>query len=312
MSVYTTVSKDELDLFLDRYAIGALADHQGISAGITNTNYALTTKSGDFILTLFEQISSSEVGYILGLQHHLAGKEVRCASPVLDQGGLLFSELNNRPAAIVHRISGSICKTPSARQCGLIGAELALFHLAGKDYIPQRPNPRGIAWCNSMQEKLAPVLDEPDKQLLRNELGHLQSQALDKLPRGAIHADLFHDNVLFDIESIGGIIDFDYACEDILVLDLGVAINDWCISEDGSLETGKVDALLEAYHRIRPLQKREYEALPLVLRFAALRFWLSRLYDKTYPISGELTFVKNPDEFRSMLVLRQNQPFEFA
>ncbi|MFV2031206.1 MAG: homoserine kinase [Gammaproteobacteria bacterium] len=306
MSVYTPVSKVQLEAFLHRYAIGTLIEHRGISAGITNTNYAVTTASGDFILTLFEHIGGREVDYILGLQHHLAEKGVRCAAPEKDRKRCFSSDLNGRPAAIVRKVPGEVCKSPSIGQCAQIGAELARFHLAGRDYKARRSNPRGLVWWNSMPGRLGKFMGDADRRLLADEIHLYRKLPLASLPNGTLHADLFHDNVLFDGDSIGGIIDFDYACHDILVFDLGVAINDWCIRAGGELDQEKVDALTEAYHRIRPMHDQEREALPVMLRAAALRFWLSRLYDRTYPASGELTFVKDPGFFRNMLLSRRN------
>jgi homoserine kinase type II len=125
------------------------------------------------------------------------------------------------------------------------------------------------------------------------------------LPHGAIHADLFHDNVLFESsDSLGGILDFDYACTDSFVFDIAVLLNDWCIDSDGQLVESRVAEVLGAYQMQRRLEAIEIQALPLMLRLTALRFWLSRLYDKVFPLSGELTFIKSPDHFRNMHALR--------
>ena len=306
MSVYTSVNADQLEDFLRRYNIGKLICHQGISAGITNTNYAVETTAGDFILTLYEHQRKSALDYILGLQHHLADRDVACAAPVLDNEGLLYSTLNQRSAAIIGRIPGTICKTPAARHCELIGGELARFHLAGRDYAAKRNNPRGLDWYVAMAKKLDPVLNHSDRQLLHEEIDIYLQYPFTSLPQGAIHADLFHDNALFDSDRLGGIIDFDYACYGTLIYDLAVVMNNWCLLADGQLDSTSVESLLLAYHQVRPLENKEHDALPLMLRVGALRFWLSRLHDLKFPLPGELTFTKDPDEFRDMLVLRRD------
>jgi len=306
MSVYTTVNAEQLEDFLYRYNIGTLIHHAGISAGITNTNYTVETIGGAFILTLYEHHSESALDYILGLQHHLAGKAVACAAPVPDAGGLFYSTLNERPAAIIERVPGDVCKTPVARHCALIGAELARFHLAGSDYAERRNNPCGLDWHESMAKKLDTVMNYADRQLLHEEIEIYLQYPFSSLPQGAIHADLFHDNALFDGDRLAGIIDFDYACYGTLVYDLAISMNDWCLLPDGRLDELRVESLLQAYHRIRPLKRPEHAALPMMLRVAALRFWLSRLNDRSFPLRGKLTFSKNPDEFRDMLLLRRN------
>jgi homoserine kinase type II len=306
MSVYTLVNADQLEAFLCRYNIGSLICHQGISAGITNTNYQVETTAGEFILTLYEHHSNCALDYILGLQHHLADKQVACAAPVVDSEGFLYSPLNQRSAAMINRVPGTISKTPTALECALIGAELARFHLAGSDYGAKRNNPCGLDWYVLMAKKLDPILNDADRQLLHEEIETYLQYPFTSLPQGSIHADLFHDNALFDGNQLGGIIDFDYACYGTLIYDLAVIMNDWCLLDDGQLDPVRIDSLLQAYRQLRPLNEAEHNALPLMLRVGALRFWLSRLNDLNFPLSGELTFTKDPDEFRDMLVLRRD------
>jgi homoserine kinase type II len=308
MSVYTKVTTDELKAFLLRYSLGNLVSHAGIEAGVTNTNYWLETDTGAFVLTLYEHFDADSLHYALSLQHHLASNGVSCAAPVVDNQGLLFSQLNDRPAAIVCRVPGSVCRKPSADQCALIGAELARFHLAGRDFKLRRLNNRGLDWCLTTLEQLRFVLSDADLRLANSVIQSCQTSKLIDLPLGALHGDLFHDNALFDGDGLGGIVDFDYACHDYFVYDIAVTVNDWCIDADGVLEADKLQALLTAYGDNRPLLDCEHAALPLMLQLAALRFWLSRLYDKSFPREGELTFVKDPDEFRQMLLQRRAQP----
>ena len=305
MSVYTRISRDQLETFLSQYRIGTLLDYAGIVAGITNTNYALRTTTGEFVLTLYEHHCEAALDYILGLQHHLVNKRVSCAAPELDRNNRLYSTLNQRPAAIIARVPGEVCKTPSLNQCVQMGAELARFHLAGSDFTLNRDNPCGFDWMQAGAARLESSLSNADKKLLREEIQHYEQCSLAQLPQGTLHADLFHDNVLFNSDLLSGIIDFDYACDDALIYDLSVTINDWCILADGHIDTPRMDALLLAYHRLRPLLDAERKALPAVLRITALRFWVSRLLDKTFPVAGDLSFVKDPDEFKKMLLLRR-------
>lgn len=308
MSVFTNVDVKQLEAFLCRYNIGNLIHHQGITAGITNTNYAIETTTGAFILTLYEHHSESALDYILGLQHHLANKKVACAAPVTDSDGRLYSNLNQRSAAIIERVPGQVCESVSIHHCSIIGAELARFHLAGSDYAAKRNNPCGLDWYVVIAKKLDPVLNRSERILMHQEIDIYLQYPFTGLPQGSIHADIFHDNVLFDGDRLGGIIDFDYACYGTLIYDLAVIMNDWCIFTNGELDPARTDSLLQAYHRVRPLQDQELEALNLMLRVGALRFWLSRLNDLKFPVLGELTFHKDPAEFREMLLLRRDHP----
>jgi homoserine kinase type II len=312
MSVYTKVASDELDVFLQRYSIGKLIRHAGIMAGVTNTNYWLETDIGHYVLTLFERLDSAGLSYVLGLQHHLADKGVNCTAPIVDRKGLLFSLLNGRQAAIVNRIPGAACRNPSVNQCRQIAQELARFHLAGLSYENRKPNSRGLSWWKSTSEQLRFVLDDADQSLINLVIEDFEDSDLARLPLGSLHGDLFHDNALFDGDRLGGIFDFDYACYDYLAYDIAVTVNDWCIDNEGGLLPDKISAFLTAYSEIRLLQECEHAALPIMLQVAALRFWLSRLYDKNFPLEGELTFVKDPNEFRKMLLLRRNEARSLA
>ena len=306
MSVYTTVKPAQLEQFLTRYSVGKLTGFSPIAAGITNTNYRLDTDQGDFVLTLYEHHSDDELEYMLGLQQHLVAGSLRCSAPVMDRHGHFFSSLCQRPAAIIHRLPGQVPAQPGPVHCRLIGAEMARFHVAGRDFSGARPNPRGIDWIIAATDMLDANLNREDLRLIRVTLQATHEIALGELPAGAIHADLFHDNALFVDEDLAGILDFDYACRDSFVFDIAVLLNDWCIDGRRELVSSLVNAVLDGYQQQRKLETRELDALPLMLRITALRFWLSRLQDRVFPLSGELTFSKHPDAFREMLVLRSS------
>ena len=315
MSVYTTVELDQLKQFLRRYDLGEAVDFKPVAAGITNSNYALDTTAGGFILTLYEHHSDDELDYMLGLQRHLVERSVRCSQPHKDRRGDLYSTLNQRPAAIIGRLPGDICATPGPVELALIGAELARFHLAGMDFGGFRDNPRGLDWIIAVTDMLREHLSNTDQLAIAASLRAARDIDFDALPKTAIHADLFHDNALFTAGTLGGIIDFDYACTDSCVYDIAVLLNDWCIDADNHLIDSAVAEVISAYQQHRRLQAAEIEALPLMLRLAALRFWLSRLYDKVFPLSGDLTYIKDPDQFRDMHALRSSmmsQPIDLG
>jgi homoserine kinase type II len=304
MSVYTLVNEADLTAFLAEYNVGDLIDYTGISAGIENTNYFVTTSGGRFVLTLFEQLSAGELPYFLDLMAFLAEHEVPSAHPIADNAGHYLRTLKGKPAALVQRLNGYTVDHPNPAQCAALGSMLGRLHAVGHEFTEHRDNDRGPHWWRETADKLGDRLYAEDRTLLDAELsfqGNFRSSAL---PRGVIHADLFRDNALFLDEELTGIIDFYYACNDVLLYDLAVTVNDWCSTTGGSLDPARSQALLGAYCIQRPVSSDEITAWPVMLRAGALRFWLSRLHDKHFPKEGEITHIKDPEVFRRILEQR--------
>lgn len=304
MSVFTQVTPEQLSIWLQRYRSGTLVQLQGIAAGIENTNYFVTTTCGNYVLTLFEKLTPTELPFYLGLMAHLAQHGIPSPAPATDCDGQMFSPLNGKPAALMSRLQGKEVSAPAPAHCGEVGSALAEIHLAGRSYQGRLDNPRGPAWWREAAPKVSPFLDATRAALLASELEFQALNRRDDLPRGAIHADLFRDNVLFAGERIGGVIDFYFAGIDFLLFDVAVTLNDWCVRAGGEIDTPRAQALLAAYHARRPFTAAEHEAWPLMLRAAALRFWLSRLYDFYLPRPGELVHAHDPEHFRRILELR--------
>lgn len=307
MSVYTLVERDELEAFLSNYTLGELIDFQGISAGIENTNYFVTTSEKRLVLTLFENHSAEELVYFLDLMAFLAEHEIPSAHPIADNEGNYLRVLKGKPAALVMRLSGGGVDQPSIAQCSAIGAALAQLHLAGQQFTGHRDNDRGPHWWRVTRDRIFARLGAEDQALLDEELAFQRSHRFDTLPRGVIHADLFRDNALFEGDHLTGIIDFYYACNDVLLYDVAVTLNDWCSIDGGALDEAKARAMLDGYRGVRPFSSAEVEAWPVMLRAASLRFWLSRLQDLHFPREGELTHIKDPNVFRNILCQRKAQ-----
>ncbi len=301
MSVFTTVTPDELSTWLKNYSIGTLTSLEGIPAGIENTNYFVTTSQGRYVLTLFEKLRSHELPFYLNLQDHLAKKGIPCPQPVANRGGEFSGPLNGKPAALVGFLRGKDVARPTAAQCSQAGAMLAGIHIAGASYSGRMDNPRGPKWWTAVMPEVKPFLGAEDAALLEEELRFQVRHRFDNLPRGAIHADLFRDNVLFEKRRISGVIDFYFACTDALLYDVAVAVNDWCLAGDGALDGKRAAALLEAYCKARPFTPVERESWAVMLRAGALRFWVSRLHDLHLPRPGEITHAKDPGRFRRIL-----------
>lgn len=308
MSVYTPVSTAELDIFLTHYTVGTRLEFSGITGGIENSNFFVTTTGGEFVLTLFEQHTPQTLDYFLKLMDCLAEAGIPVAKPVATHDGDLLSHLNGKPAALVIRLPGGHPEHTTPEQCSQIGTMLARMHLAGQDFPLYREPDRGHAWRMQTGKKLLTesALPDLDANLLRTEMHFQGSIPFSKLPTGTIHADLFRDNVLFHNGQLSGILDLYFACTDSLLYDLAVVVNDWCCNPDGSLDESRLQACLQAYKIIRPWEPVEQEYWLSLLRAAALRFWLSRLMVKLNPPEGELTLQKDPQEFRNKLLHRIN------
>ncbi len=326
MSVYTRVERPELEAFLAGFEAGALLEYSGISAGIENTNYFVTTANGRYVLTLFEQLGRDELPFFLDLMAHLAEHGVPTAHPLADRQGRYLGELCGKPAALVQRLTGSSVEHPDVAHCAAIGEALARLHLAGQSFPAVRANPRGPHWWREAVVRVHDRLSPDEAERLDAEITFQFAHRHDQLPRGVIHADLFRDNALFEnaknavgngfgspegdtrraesmegFSRLTGIIDLYYACTDALLYDVAVTVNDWCVTESRELDPARTAALLEAYAGVRPFTPAEHASWPAMLRAGALRFWLSRLVDLHFPREGELTHTKDPDAFARLL-----------
>lgn len=310
MAVFTPVPREQLDAWLARYPVGALRDVRGIADGIENTNYFVDTEGGRWVLTLFERLPAARLPFYLDLMRHLAARGIACPDPVADRDGALFSTLAGRPAALVSRLPGRGVARPALVHCAPVGDLLARMHLAARDYPGRQPNLRGLDWWVDTAPRVAPFLAADQAALLADEIDvqrrFAATEGCRALPSSAVHADLFRDNVLFDGDRLGGVIDFYFAGVDTWLFDLAVACNDWCIDDATGLpDAVRLDALLGAYQARRPLCDAERAAWPTLMRAAALRFWLSRLYDLHLPRPAKMVTPKDPLEFERILRARR-------
>jgi homoserine kinase type II len=312
LSVFTPVSEAELSDWLARYSVGSLAKLEPIAAGIENTNYFVTTSQGSYVLTLFEKLTARELPFYLNLMAHLARHGIPCPAPIADLTDQYLGELNGKPAALVTRLRGASQLRPTSADCAQLGALLARMHLAGRSYPGFLENPRGPRWWRETAPQVRPFLGAEHSALLDAEIAFQAAHRFPELPRGPVHGDLFRDNTLFDAGRLSGVIDYYFAGVDVLLFDVAVCANDWCLVDpaaDRRFEEERVSAFLAAYAAVRPFTSSEREAWPALLRAAALRFWLSRLYDFHLPRPGELVHAHDPEHFRDILQLRADPGF---
>ncbi len=309
MAVFTPVSLQDLKQWVSQFPLGEALAIKGISSGIENSNFFVTTESGEYVLTLFEKLGFDQLPFYLNLMRHLAQRGVLVPEPVANLRGEILGALHGKPASIVTKLQGSHQMAPRPVHCAAVGAMLARMHLAGRDFPLQQPNLRGLEWWKQTAPVVLPYLDEANRALLNAELQFQEefatSEPYRRLTRGPIHADLFRNNVMFDGERLTGFFDFYFAGCDSWLFDVAVTVNDWCIDPgSGELDADRVRAMLDAYHTVRPFDAAERAAWQPMLRAAALRFWLSRLYDFHLPRDAEMLTAHDPAHFERILRLR--------
>ncbi|MBN9595746.1 MAG: homoserine kinase [Afipia sp.] len=309
MAVYTDVTAEELADFLKPYGIGELLSYKGIAEGVENSNYLVHTSGGSYILTLYEKrVAKNDLPFFLGLMGHLASHNITCPQPVVNKDGHALGMLAGRPAAIITFLEGMWPRRPNVAHCAGVGTALAKMHLAGADFSMSRPNALSVKGWRPLFDQAADRANDVHhglRALLGAELDHLEKHWPGDLPKGVIHADLFPDNVFFLGEKLSGLIDFYFACNDMLAYDVAICLNAWCFEIDHSFNVTKARAFLNAYARERKLTAAEQDALPLLARGAAMRFLLTRLVDWLNVPPGALVKPKDPLEYVRKLRFHQ-------
>lgn len=301
MAVYTDITENDLRNFLSEYDVGELTSYKGIAEGVENSNFLLHTTKDPLILTLYEKrVDAGDLPFFLGLMQHLAQKGLNCPLPLPRHDGKICGELSGRPAALISFLEGMWLRKPEAQHCHAVGVALAQMHLAASDFSITRRNALSVDGWQELWAKAAPRADEvlPGlQQEIGAELDYLVSHWPQDLPQGVIHADLFQDNVFFLSDRLSGLIDFYFACNDLLAYDVSICLNAWCFQPDGAYNFAKGSALLAGYQSVRPLNADEIAALPVLCRGSALRFFLTRLYDWLTTPEGALVVKKDPIEY---------------
>lgn len=315
MSVYTHLSVQDICELLAQYDIGELMSFKGIESGVENTNYFVDVSMDGiqkrYVLTLFEYLPEKTLPFFIGFTDELHSGGVPVPNPVRDRNSNALHNVKGKPALIVPGFKGEHLQTLTPDHCSQTGKILARIHLIGQKSHLWQENQRGVSWLNKQQQRLQRLLSPEDANYMTEQWQSI-TRALEQatnLPKGLIHGDLFHDNILFAENRITGVIDFYNACHDWLLYDLAVAANDWCLNNDLTLDPVRCQALTSAYASVRPLTEEEKQLWPLMLRLAAFRFWVSRIItfihpevevDQAYEQSLVSNF-KDPDVYRDIL-----------
>ena len=323
MAVFTPINLEDISQWITQdFDIGQASEIRGIHGGIENSNFFLDTikddKKQEYVLTIFERLSAEQLPFYLELMRHLANKGVPVPKPIENKQGQILFTLKGKPASIVTKLPGLSRLQPEANHCALVGEMLAKMHLAGKDFPKSQENLRSLAWWQKTIPQVLSHLNTSQKELITHELKtqeeFFSSGAYDGLPQGASHCDLFRDNVLFDPkgsntsnDQLGGFFDFYFAGTDKWLFDIAVTANDWCLADNKEdLDPSRLDAFMKAYQAVRPLTKEEQACWPLMLRAAALRFWVSRLWDFHLPRDAKMLTPHDPTHFERILLSRRS------
>jgi homoserine kinase type II len=323
MAVFTPIELSDIsDWIATHFNIGRATDIRGIHGGIENSNFFLDTekdgKNQEYVLTIFERLSAEQLPYYLELMRHLANKGIPVPKPLENSNGQILFSLKGKPAAIVSKLPGLSRLAPQVEHCTLVGENLAKMHLAGADFQHTQENLRSLPWWKKTVPQVLSHLSDTQKELLTSELKiqeqFFASEAYNSLPQGASHCDLFRDNVLFNPQDesntakdqLGGFFDFYFAGTDKWLFDLAVTVNDWCLADNKSdLDPARFQALMDAYQAVRPLSDQEQQSWPLMIRAAALRFWISRLWDFYLPRDAHMLTPHDPRHFENILLSRK-------
>jgi homoserine kinase type II len=314
MAVFTAVTESQLAEWMRHYDLGDVVEFRGITSGIENSNFFLTTTRGEYVLTIFEKLTAGQLPFYLNLMRHLAAHRVPVPDPMPREDGSLFGMLHGKPAAIVTKLEGAPELAPGVEHCIEVGQMLARMHLAGRDYSGYQPNLRSLPWWKETVPTIVPFLEGEQRELLSSELAYQEaffaSADYAALPEGPCHADLFRDNAMFAHAApdtghevrLGGFFDFYFAGCDKWLFDVAVTVNDWCVDlATGKLDHARAEAMLRAYQTVRPFTVEENRRWGDMLRAGAYRFWVSRLYDFYLPRAAELLKPHDPGHFERIL-----------
>ncbi len=301
MAIYTEISFSQVQLILKDYNIGHLKKLIGIKKGIENTNYLLVTNKNKFILTIYEKrVNSKELPFFMHLMKKLNAKQINCPKPILNKKRKFLFTVEKKLASITSFVHGKEKKNHSLNESKIIGNNIAKLHLATKNIKLYRKNNLSLQSWFALNNLIKKSKSKKINRLCKwidTILQDLKKQWPSNLPSGIIHADLFHDNIFFLKKKFSGFIDLYFSCNDAYVYDLAICINAICFDSKFKFKVNKAKALIKGYQQIRKLTQKEILALPYLLRGAAIRFYLTRLYDQLNQQKGAIVKVKNPNEF---------------
>lgn len=314
MAVYTKIPPAILEAFIATYPLGGLVKAEEILQGIDNSNFFITTQTGKYVLTLFEQrVNPADLPFFIGLMQQVARNGIACPLPLSNRHGQTLQMLMDRPAILSSFLEGAMVTAITPPHCGQVGGLMARLHKAVADFPLSRANSLSVAGWQALWQRCAGRADGVAAGLadfITGELAYLAAawpKLGGDLPAGIIHADLFDDNIFFKDGQLCGVIDFYFACHDFFAYDIAITLNAWCFDRNHQFQPARAADMLQGYQALRPLHASEWAALPLLLRGASLRFLLTRLHDWLFQPPDALVHAKDPLEYyQKLLFFRDN------
>ena len=312
MAVYTKINKKDISYINKKFEIDRIINFKGIKQGIENTNYLLSSKNKKFILTIFEKrVVKSEIPFFMKLMDQLNDANINCPKPLKNKNGNYLIKIKNKAACIVSFLDGKDKKNLNLKNCFDIGKIIAQMHVSSKRIKLYRKNSMGI-------KNLNPLLDSIKfksrkfvniEKFLKYNFQDIKKKWPKNLPHGIIHGDLFIDNIFFKNNKLSGIIDFYFAANDYFMYEIAICVNALCFDKKNSkfsLNRKKVKNLIKGYKSIKKISVKEKKSLNILCRGAAMRYFLTRLYDYTNTPKTAFIKIKDPREYYQKLVIHNN------
>ena len=301
MAVYTKLEHQEVRQFLEQYNINNFKDYKGITEGVENTNYLIKTSEQDYILTIYEKrVDENDLPFFIKLLSYLSENKFPCPKPIANKNNEKINRIKNKNAALVTFLNGQSKNKITSEECFEIGKITAQLHEITKKFNINRKNNLSIENWESIFEKTIKHkidLDESIIKKTKNYLNFLKDKWPKNLPQGIIHADLFPDNIFFTNNKVSGIIDFYFACNDFFAYEIAICINSLCFDNNSTFNMTKAKNLIDGYTSIRTLSEDEKKYLPILSMGAAMRFFLTRLYDFYHTDNKADVKIKDPFEY---------------
>jgi homoserine kinase type II len=301
MAVYTKLEHLEVKLFLEQYNISNFKDYKGITEGVENTNYLIKSSEQDYILTIYEKrVDEKDLPFFIKLLSDLSDNNFPCPKPIANKNNEKINKIKNKNAALVTFLNGKSKNKITSEDCFEVGKIAAQLHKITKKFNINRKNNLSIEnWQNIFEKTIKQKidLDESIIKKTRNYLNFLKDKWPKNLPQGIIHADLFPDNIFFIDNKVSGIIDFYFACNDFFAYEIAICINSICFDNNSTFNMAKAKNLINGYSSIRTLTEDEKKYLPILSMGAAMRFFLTRLYDFYHTDNKADVKIKDPFEY---------------
>ncbi|MEY4370704.1 MAG: Homoserine kinase [Pseudomonadota bacterium] len=310
MAVYTKLQHEEVKQFLEQYNINDLKSYQGIIEGVENTNYLIKTSQQDYILTIYEKrVDENDLPFFIKLLSSLSENKFPCPKPIENKNNQKINKIKNKNAALVTFLNGKSKTKVTSEDCFEIGKVTAQLHEITKKFDIKRKNNLSIESWDAILERTIQQEINLEKSIIektKNYLGFLKEKWPKDLPTGIIHADLFTDNIFFTNNKVSGIIDFYFACNDFFAYEIAICLNSICFDNNSTFNMTKAKNFVDGYSSIRKLSDDEKKYLPILSMGAAMRFFLTRLYDFYHTDNKADVKIKDPFEFFKKLEFHSN------